>query len=150
VTRTPQQPMHISEQELLAMTRELDDLHQETFPGVRNTMDEFTANLVRNTRASRRSLLVGTVGLVGLGALAACGKDDKDTAAMPSASGSVYTGDLRVVALAAALENLAVAAYDGALKRATSGQLGTVPPAIGTFIQRAVCELSVVRHRSMS
>ena len=47
---------------------------------------------------------------------------------------SVYNGDLKVVALAAALENLAVAAYDGALKKASAGQLGTVPPAIANFI----------------
>jgi hypothetical protein len=43
-----------------------------------------------------------------------------------------------VVALATALENLAVSAYSGALQKAGAGQLGTVPPAVATFIQTAM------------
>jgi Ferritin-like domain len=135
MTREPE-PMQISESELRAMTRELDDMHNETFPGVRKTLDEFTANLV-----SRRRALMGAAGIVGLGALAGCGSND-DTAsapapAMSSAAGSAYTGDLKVVALAAALENLAVTAYDGALKKATAGELGKVPAAVATFVTTA-------------
>ena len=51
-----------------------------------------------------------------------------------SARASTYSGDLKVVALAAALENLAVAAYTNTLTRATTGKLGSVPPAIATFV----------------
>jgi hypothetical protein len=127
--------MQISEQQLRSMTRELDDMHNETFPSVRKNLDEFTANLV-----SRRRMLLGAAGVVTVGALAACGKTD-DTSSAPapvmSSSAPAYTGDLKVVALAAALENLAVTAYDGALKKATAGELGTVPPAIATFVTTA-------------
>ncbi|GAA3453482.1 ferritin-like domain-containing protein [Dactylosporangium matsuzakiense] len=133
---TRPEPMQISEAQLKSMTRDLDDLHESTFPEVRRTIADFTP--------SRRSLLLGAGGAVALGMLAACG-DDKDndaTTAAPStmassAAGGAYTGDLKIVALAAALENLAVTAYDGALKRATDGKLGTVPPAVATFVQTA-------------
>ncbi|MGY0236724.1 ferritin-like domain-containing protein [Longispora urticae] len=136
--RRSKEPMAITEAELTSMTRELDDMHQATFPDVRRTLGEFTDNITR-AAASRRGVLLGVGGVAALGALAACGSDDKKDTAKPQASTtmSVYTGDLRVVALAAALENLAVTAYDGALKRATDGKLGTVPPAIATFITTA-------------
>jgi hypothetical protein len=147
VTRAPE-PMHISEHELTAMTRELDDMHNDTFPGVRRTLSEFTANLVRVRQAesSRRGVLLGVAGLAGAGALAACGSSKSDSssstpsaapAAMSSSKATGYTGDLKVVALATALENLAVTAYDGALKRASDGKLGTVPKAVATFVTTA-------------
>ncbi|WP_412538548.1 ferritin-like domain-containing protein [Longispora sp. K20-0274] len=141
--RRSKEPMAITEAELTSMTRELEDMHQATFPSVRATLGEFTDNLAHmatRARSSRRGVLLGVGGVAALGALAACGSDDKkkDTATpSASASGSPYTGDLKVVALAAALENLAVTAYDGALKRASDGKLGTVPPAIATFITTA-------------
>jgi len=47
------------------------------------------------------------------------------------------TGDLAVVALAAALENLAVATYGAGISAATAGKLGAVPPAVVTFAQTA-------------
>lgn len=127
-------PIQISEAQLRSMTRDLDELHESTFPDVRKHLAQFAP--------SRRAVLLGGAGVATLGALAACGDDSKgDTAAAPSAgsssaaAGGTYTGDLKVVALAAALENLAVTAYDGALKRATDGKLGTVPPAVATFVQ---------------
>jgi hypothetical protein len=43
-------------------------------------------------------------------------------------------GDLKVVALAAALENLAVAGYGLALSNAGKGVYGKVPAAIGEFV----------------
>ncbi len=46
IKRQRKQPeMAISEAELNSMTRELDMLHKETFPGVQKTLDEFSANL---------------------------------------------------------------------------------------------------------
>lgn len=141
MTHRPE-PMQISEHQLGSMTRELDTMHEETFPGVRRALDEFAANLVSVVRGrpTRRGILLGAAGVASLGALAACGSDDDNddaTGGTGGGSSSPYNGDLRVVALAAALENLAVAAYDGALKRATDGKLGTVPPAIATFVQTA-------------
>lgn len=137
--------MAISEAELLSMTNDLDALHQDTFPQVQKNLDEYAANVVRMSSATslgRRNFLVGMGGAVALGALAACGSSSTKAKAAPSTTPSSapssavskYTGDLKVVALAAALENLAVAAYKGTLSLASAGKLGTVPPAVGTFV----------------
>ncbi|MDQ2837898.1 MAG: ferritin-like domain-containing protein [Actinomycetota bacterium] len=150
-----QSEMAISEHELNSMTAELDMLHNETFPSVRKTLDDFSANFANLTAkksAGRRTFLMGMGGAVMLGTVAACGSSKSknssgnsasttpsDTSSPSStASGSVYTGDLKVVALAAALENLAVTAYKGALTMAGAGKLGTVPPAVGTFVTTAM------------
>jgi hypothetical protein len=146
--------MQITEGELASMTRQLDDMHSSTFPSVRKALGEFADDLssVRSAALSRRGVLSGVGGLLALGTLTACGASQNAVTApspgapspgsplpgspTPSTSGgaSIYTGDFKVVALAAALENLAVAAYGGALKKAAAGSLGTVPPAIATFI----------------
>jgi Ferritin-like domain len=152
--KTPE--MAISEGELLAMTSELDMLHKETFPEVRKSLAGFSSNISNLTTqksAGRRGFLIGGGGLLVVGGLAACssGKSSGSSvttpassaaAASPTSSGtattSAYTGDLKVVALAAALENLAVAAYSGALTAAGKGTYGTVPAAVGTFITTAM------------
>ncbi|MGH9066930.1 MAG: ferritin-like domain-containing protein [Acidimicrobiales bacterium] len=46
--------------------------------------------------------------------------------------------DLKVAALAASLENLAVEAYTEGLRTASSGQLGSVAPAVPTFLTTAL------------
>lgn len=137
--------MAISESELNSMTAELDMLHNETFPGVHKTLDEFSANLAQISRkpAARRTFLLGMGGAVALGSIAACSSSKSSTVSTTTstggaAKGATYTGDLKVVALAAALENLAVTAYQGALTMAGKGQLGSVPPAVGTFVQTAM------------
>lgn len=140
--------MAISEAELSSMTRELDMLHKETFGGVKKTLDEFSANmagLVAGKSTGRRSFLMGLGGVAVVGGVAACSssgggsKSDSSSSAPAGGSGSgKYTGDLKVVALAAALENLAVTAYQGALTKAGKGELGTVPPAVATFVQTAM------------
>ncbi|GLZ43660.1 ferritin-like domain-containing protein [Actinokineospora sp. NBRC 105648] len=139
--------MQISERELTAMTRDLDELHESTFPGVRKLLDEFSANLAHITRGrptGRRGFLMGVGGVTTLGVVAACSNNDTASTATTSAAapsttaGATYEGDLKVVALAAALENLAVTAYTGALDAAGKGTLGTVPPAIGVFVQTAM------------
>jgi hypothetical protein len=141
--------MAISEHELSGLTRELDDLHESTFPQVRKALDELTANLghVVAKPSTRRGFFLGAAGAVALGAAAACsggspsGTPSSSTPAPPTtppAPPETYTGDLKVVALATALENLAVSAYSGALQKAGAGQLGTVPPAVATFIQTAM------------
>ncbi len=139
--------MQISERELTCMTRDLDELHESTFPGVRKLLDEFSANLAHITRGKptgRRGFLLGVGGVTTLGVAAACSSSDTassgstTTAPPASSSGATYEGDLKVVALAAALENLAVTAYTGALDMAGKGTLGTVPPAIAVFVQTAM------------
>ncbi|MGH3765743.1 MAG: ferritin-like domain-containing protein [Pseudonocardiaceae bacterium] len=136
--------MAISERELSQMTRELDELHESTFPQVRKTLDELAGSLGQVVRqpSTRRGFFLGAAGAVALGTAAACSSSqtaapaESSPAAAPPAE--TYTGDLKVVALATALENLAVTAYGGALKKAGAGELGTVPPAVATFIQTAM------------
>lgn len=135
--------MQISERELRAMTRELDELHSSTFPQVRQTIDELASNLVHVVRrpSSRRTFFLGAAGALTLGAAAACGGGDSGSASGSTAAGEeLYPGDLKVVALAAALENLAVTAYNGALKMAGAGRLGVVPPAVAEFVTVAVSQ----------
>jgi hypothetical protein len=139
--------MAISERELSELTRGLDDLHESTFPQVRKALDELTVNLGQavHNPSTRRGFFLGAAGAVALGAAAACSSGSSGTP-KPSSSApkppppppETYTGDLKVVALATALENLAVSAYSGALQKAGAGQLGTVPPAVATFIQTAM------------
>jgi len=127
------------------MTSELDMMHKETFSGVKKSLDDFSANLshlATGRATARRSFLLGAGGLAVLGGVAACsssggGSSDKSSSSgTPSAGG--YTGDLKIVALAAALENLAVAAYGMALTAAGKGTYGTVPPAVATFVTTAM------------
>lgn len=90
---------------------------------------------------SRRSVLLGGAGAAVAATLAACGRSAPDPASPPpsfsSPAASPYTGDLRVVALAAAVENVAVTAYTLVRTRAAAGGYGTVPPAVATFLTTA-------------
>ena len=140
--KTPE--MAISERELRAMTQELDDLHETTFPLVRKTLSDFSANMahVVSKPSNRRTFFLGTAGAITLGAAVACSSGTSTSSSSSSAPASptadTYTGDLKVVALAAALENLAVTAYNGALKAAGAGKLGVVPPSVAEFVTVAV------------
>ncbi len=58
-------------------------------------------------------------------------------AVAPAAASQKLTGDLAVVALAAGLENLAVATYQAGIDAASAGSLGAVPPAVVTFATTA-------------
>jgi Ferritin-like domain len=162
VTSAKDWQLQISEAELSAMTRDLDEAHQESIPAMYAQARDFSAQLaetgaapagIRERRFGRRGFLLG-LGGVGAGlALAACSSSSSantSSTGSPSAMGSPsmgssaspYTGDLKVVALATALENQAVAAYSAALSAATAGKLGTVPPAVATFVQTAMSQHS--------
>jgi hypothetical protein len=146
-----------TESELLAMTRELDDMHHDVgmpamWEGVSNMID----NLSDNTQArstSRRTFLLGVGGAVAGGAILSTGLSPllagAATLQKPSATSVLSSkafppaglkGDLAVAAVAASLENLAVYAYNAGLKAATAGKLGTVPPAVGTFVTTALSQ----------
>ena len=143
---------HLSEAELSAMTRELDQLHRDqTLPAMQAAVDEWTESIkdsgagINSRRPNRRTFLLGAAGLSAGGVLlAACGSSQKSHAAGTTAPGQtpsgVLNGDLAVAAMAASLENLGVFAYNAGLQAATQGKLGTVPPAVATFAQTAMAQ----------
>jgi hypothetical protein len=151
-----QEPLAISEAELTDMTRDLDDAHHDTMPSRhealgewRDSSDEVREGITRlvSTPSSRRAFLLGGGALLGGVALVGSGMGSGLAAAatrrrgvaVPAgmSSGPKLTGDLAVVALAAALENLAVGTYQAGIDAATKGSLGDVPPAVVTFAQTA-------------
>ena len=137
--------MQISEHELRRMTAEMNDMHESTFPKLREMLADFGSS-VRSKGASRRSFLVGSGVVLGSAALAACGSDDStdtgsssgsSTSSSPSASAG--GGDKSGLATNASLENLAVFAYTTALADAGKGKFGPkVPPAIAEFATHAM------------
>jgi hypothetical protein len=77
----------------------------------------------------RRTFVLGVAG-VGIGlAVGGCGS--------PAPASSPYSGDLRAVALAAALENQAVSAYQAVDAALRAGKLGPAIPALSAFVQAA-------------
>ncbi|MGA4543459.1 ferritin-like domain-containing protein [Uniformispora flossi] len=149
-----------SEAELRALTAQVDEVHRATLPHMYAAAAELSEQIREPSRATaamsepaldRRRFLRG-VGVVGLSAfaLAACSSDNgkSSTPSTPTAPGSgqaapaagTYTGDLLVVALAVALENQAVGAYQAAVQAAGAGKLGTVPPAVANFATTAMAQ----------
>lgn len=154
--RRRQDPIEISEAELVQATKDLDEFHNETFPtfarGLNDWAEEARANAEPPSGrfASRRTFLLGGGVVAGGLALAACGSSSKKgkttntTAASGGSSPSSSTpsgggggGDSAIARTAASLENLAVAAYIMAIQAATAGKLGAVPPAVVTFATTA-------------
>jgi hypothetical protein len=148
---------HLSEAELRTMTADLDAMHHDlALPALKDSLSEWAEEIRERTAAGassfdRRKFLIGTGGLAGIGLLAACGSSSTVTPSPSSVSsaaasaspataggeGQQLSGDLRVVAMAASLENSGIATYTAGLKAATAGKLGTVPPAIVTFAETA-------------
>ncbi len=144
--------LQISEAELAGLTHDLDEAHKETIPTMYAKAGEFAEQIAAESGTSsflaRRRFLLG-IGAAGAAlTLAACGSGSTSSVSSPStgagapsgAAGSKYTGDFKVVALATALENQAIAAYTAALAAATAGKLGAVPPAVGTFAKTAMAQ----------
>jgi len=140
-----------TESELLAMTKDLDELHNDVgmpamWSGVSNMIDEIRGSSGASRETSRRNFLMG------MGAAVAGGAALLSVGAVPVMAGAAtraktptsaasarafppagLKGDLAVAAVAASLENLAVFAYTAGLGAATAGKLGTVPAAVATF-----------------
>jgi hypothetical protein len=139
------------------MTDDLADAHHESLPSMRDTIAEWSdssddiregVHRLVSGPSSRRAFLLGGgavlggVALVGSGfgsglAAAAGRRGLSVPAGVPAQNAQQLTGDLAVVALAASLENLAVATYQAGIDAATKGTLGDVPPAVVTFAQTA-------------
>ncbi|WP_427196952.1 ferritin-like domain-containing protein [Streptomyces sp. DSM 41987] len=141
--------LQISEQQLTRLTRDMDEAHRETLPAMRAGAVDLAEEIrtAERTNLGRRRFLLGAGGVAAAMALAACSSSDKKSgsSASPSSSGAAsgsgqHTGDLKVVALATALENQAVGAYQATLAAAKAGKLGTVPPAVATFVTTAMAQ----------
>jgi len=155
IRRKRNEPMAISETQLIAMTSDMDEMHQASMPAVREALAEWQelSSDIRSglakTDTTRRRFLMGAGVIAGGVALAACGSSSKSSGSATTTTGGAssttgggnptgLTGDLAVVALAASLENLAVQTYQGCISAAQAGKLGTVPPAVVTFAQTAM------------
>jgi hypothetical protein len=135
--------IQISEHELLTMTADLEEMHRDSIPRFQRALAQMTEEVGEHLSriragvhrdATRRNFLRGglvTAGVLGGGmVITACGSSSSAT---PATSPEGEATDLQVARLATSLEVLAVTTYDAALKAATSGALGAVPPAIATF-----------------
>lgn len=135
--------MAISEHELTVMTNDLEQIHHDVgVPAMNAAIHEWT----EKTRTNRRGFLIGAGAVAGGALLAACSSGSSSPTTTKASGGSAsttankLTGDLAVAALAASLENLAVAAYGDVLTAATAGKLGTVPPAVGNFVTTVMAQ----------
>ncbi|MGC8511560.1 MAG: ferritin-like domain-containing protein [Acidimicrobiales bacterium] len=148
---------HLSDRELSAMTKTLDEMHNDqALPAMRAAVAQWVdairsgGDTMTEKVASRRKFLLGAAGLGASGlVVAACGTSSKSatpptsiaapasSTTTPPASSAALTGDLAVAAMAASLENLGVYAYNAGIAAATAGKLGKVPPAVVTFAQTA-------------
>jgi hypothetical protein len=130
--------MAISEHELTVMTTDLDQMHHDiSMPAMKQALGEWTDKI----RTSRRGFLIGAGAVAGGAVLAACSSGSSSSGSTTTSTSATktgkLTGDLAIAALAASLENLAVAAYGDVLTAAGQNKLGTVPPAVATFVTTA-------------
>jgi len=89
----------------------------------------------------RQFLVAGGASAVAVTALSVVGPQLANAgAATFTASKPSTSNDLKVAALAAGLEVLAVGTYKAALDAATAGSLGAVPPAGATYVQTALTQ----------
>jgi hypothetical protein len=144
--------MQVSEAELVSMTSDLQDAHNDTLPALQSSLatwgqsDDEGGEIVG---FSRRSFLTRTGLLAAGGLLVASGGAAAAASTIPRLAGGGSGAlalrtevsvplDVKVAALAASLENLAVTTYGSALSAATAGKLGTVPKAVATFVETAM------------
>ncbi len=144
--RRRREQLQISERELVVMTNDLDEMHHETMPKMYEAVAEWAEvgrERMREAGAgnvSRRGFLVGSGVALGGVVLAACSSSSKSGTASGTTTTAPAGGannDIKIAALATALENLAVATYQAGIEAATSGKLGKVPPAVVTFAKTA-------------
>ncbi len=106
------------------------------------TNDSSILHRVVTAATDRRTFLAGS-GAAGAAVLvAACGSSSTPSSSSPTAAASssaatptpTASGDAAVAKTAASLEVLAVSTYKAAGAAAAAGKLGTVPPAVATFV----------------
>ncbi len=101
--------------------------------------DKSILHRVATAATDRRTFLAGT-GAAGVALVAAgCGSSTTSPSATASSAAAATStpsggGDVATAKVAASLEVLAVATYKAAGAAAVAGHLGTVPPAVVTFV----------------
>jgi len=153
-THKSNETIPVSEAEIVAMTSDLQDAHRDTLPALQSSIDAWTRSpsddAERLSGFSRRSFLTRS-GLLAAGGLLVASGGAAAASTIPRLAGprSVRPAafaaataplDVRVAALAASLENLAVSTYASALSAATAGKLGKVPNAVATFVKTAMAQ----------
>lgn len=151
--RRKRNEMQVSNGELAAMTKTMDELHHdESMPALRRAVSQWQEAIGddgqearRAGTTSRRHFLVGAGGIaVAGGLLAACGspsgarKTTTSTGSGGSGTSAFTTSDAKSIAVDASIENLAIFAYEAGIKAATAGKLGVVPPAVPVFAETAL------------
>jgi Ferritin-like domain len=146
--------MQTTEAELVSMTADLQDAHRDTLPALMASLgswgEETEASEDVPSGFSRRTFLTRG-GLLAAGGLLIASSGAAAASTVPRLAGrrgvvgalaghAMAPLDVRVAALAASLENLAVGTYAAALSAAGAGKLGTVPKAIGTFATTAMAQ----------
>jgi hypothetical protein len=141
--------MHITEAELRAMTAEMVEMHEATFPEMRANLSDLGSALREDERghnAARRRFLIGggalaagSLLLATTGGRAAAAELTSDGSAAPADTFTASAkNDMAALKLDASLENLAVFAYGAALKDAGKNKFGKVPPAVAEFAKHAM------------
>jgi hypothetical protein len=151
-SRANTEEMELTEAELVSMTSDLQDAHHDTLPAMqaalRSWNDGTNSDAEPTSGFSRRTFLTRS-GLIAAGGLLVASSGAAAASTLPrlTGRGGAAAGlrenataplDVRVAALAASLENLAVGTYAAALSAAGAGKLGTVPKAVGTFVTTAM------------
>lgn len=160
--------LQITEAELRAMTAEMVEMHNATFPAMQESLSDLGNAVLKDERAaamaaSRRKFLIaggglaaGSLLLVATGGSAAARTLDGRSGAAPTGEGRPSNvvapadeddealvsakNDKSKLQLNASLENLAVFAYGAALKAAPKGKFGKVPPAVAEFAKHAMAQ----------
>lgn len=149
-------PIAISEAELRAMTRDLDEIDKDqSRPAMAEAAAWMTESIHEEAAAAeglrarllgRRTFLLGAGAVAGGIALAACGSSSPtpssttSSTAAPTETASQVATDLKVTALAASLEILAIAAYTDAINAVGAGKYGptsSIPKAVPVFATTA-------------
>ncbi|MHB1988764.1 MAG: ferritin-like domain-containing protein [Acidimicrobiales bacterium] len=162
--RHKRKEMAISNAELAAMTKQMEELHNdESVPKLSLATSEWNET-IRDAQAadpgsrygatSRRHFILGAGGLAAAGGLlAACGSSPTSSAKRTSSTqsgaakstgsskgSSLSSNDAKSMAVDASIENLAIFAYEAGISAVKANKLGSVPPAIPVFAETALAQ----------
>ncbi|HVC25043.1 MAG TPA: ferritin-like domain-containing protein [Acidimicrobiales bacterium] len=139
--------MAVSEAEVSSLTADMIDAHDDTYATMRDGVAEWAEVESPSLRpvVSRRGFIASAsamiAGGVALAAMPAAASTRSPLARLAAANGIAGVPlDVVVAGLAASLENLAVNTYGAALSAAKADKLGSVPPAVATFVVTAMAQ----------